>query len=187
MNYSPLRYPGGKAKLYDCVKSMIKNSEVDVSTYIEPFAGGAGIALALLLNNDVENIVINDINKGVYSFWRAVCEDTDSLIKLIINTPVNIENYKKQKESQKNFKKQNKYSVDYAFNTFYLNRASFSGILDGGPIGSYSQNGNYKLDARFNKDELISKIERISYKRKNMIVSIVLCKVFSNFLHKPVL
>lgn len=170
MNYSPLRYPGGKSKLYNVVKSLITSCNEEIVTYVEPFAGGAGIALGLLMNNDVENIVINDINKGVYSFWKAVCESSDDLIKLIVETPVDMDNYRKQKALQTKLKKENKYSVDYGFNTFYLNRANFSGILDAGPIGSYEQKGDYKLDARFNKDELISKIEKISQKKKNIKV-----------------
>ena len=171
MNYSPLRYPGGKSKLYNVVKYLIASCNEEIVTYVEPFAGGAGIALGLLMNNDVENIVINDINKGVYSFWKAVCESSDDLIQLIEETPVDMDNYRKQKDLQTKLKKENKYSVEYGFNTFYLNRANFSGILDAGPIGSYEQKGNYKLDARFNKDELISKIEKISRKKKNIKVS----------------
>ena len=60
-NISPLRYPGGKAKLYDYVKNIMRQNNLIGQTYVEPFAGGAGLALKLLINNDVKRIVINPI------------------------------------------------------------------------------------------------------------------------------
>ena len=47
---------------------------------MEPFAGGAGIALSLLIQKDVQQIVINDYDKAIYSFWRAIIEETDALL-----------------------------------------------------------------------------------------------------------
>lgn len=72
MYYSPLRYPGGKGKLASFMKTIIENTGHKGGMYIEPFAGGAGIALDLLLNNTVSEIVINDYDKGIYSFWKAI-------------------------------------------------------------------------------------------------------------------
>ena len=46
---SPLRYPGGKTKLYKYVKAIIEANDLIGETYIEPFAGGSGLALKLLL------------------------------------------------------------------------------------------------------------------------------------------
>jgi DNA adenine methylase len=66
--YSPLRYPGGKSKLYSFVKLMIQKNEIDNGVYMEPFVGGAGIALSLLIHKDVQKIVINDYDKAIYSF-----------------------------------------------------------------------------------------------------------------------
>ena len=62
MNYSPLRYPGGKAKITPLVNLLMESSGVKNGTYIEPFVGGAGVALTLLFNNKVDRIVINAIN-----------------------------------------------------------------------------------------------------------------------------
>ncbi len=105
MNFSPLRYPGGKSKLYDCVESIISGGNNTVDTYVEPFAGGASIALSLLLNGKVENIIINDLNKGIYSFWKSICTDTDKFLKLLDKTPIDLENYFIQKKNISNFKK----------------------------------------------------------------------------------
>lgn len=157
--YSPLRYPGGKSKISPLIKIIINKLKVPTITYIEPFAGGAGVALDLLLSNCVDKIIINDYDKAIYSFWRAIKESPEQIKELILSTPVNILEWKKQKEIYKNCSKS--YSVELAFSALYLNRTNRSGILTAGPIGGYSQNGNYKIDSRFNKYSLVEKINAI--------------------------
>ena len=95
---SPLRYPGGKSKLYGLVNSIISQYADMVDTYVEPFAGGADIALHLLENKRVKKIIINDINIGVYSFWDSICNRTDDFLKLLNDTEINIDNYQSQKQ-----------------------------------------------------------------------------------------
>ena len=169
MNSSPLRYPGGKAKIAPFIKMLIANTGNNHPVYIEPFAGGAGVAIELLLKDEVEEIVINDYDKAIYSFWRAVIKESDKLLDLIEKTPVNIEEWKKQKEIYLN--ESHKYSLDLAFATFFLNRTNRSGILKAGPIGGFDQTGNYLIDARYNKQELIQRIEKICSKKKRIKVT----------------
>lgn len=127
--------------------------------YVEPFAGGAGLAIELLLNGDVDSIIINDFDKSIYSFWSCILYDTNNFISLIENTPINIDEWEKQKEIYNNQLNYSKLEVGFA--TFYLNRTNRSGIIKGGPI-SRNDSGKYKLDCRFNKVDLINKIRRIS-------------------------
>jgi len=167
---SPLRYPGGKAKLYDCVKSYMVGCGDDIDTYIEPFAGGAGIAIAMLLNKDVKKIVINDLNVGIYSFWKAICESTEDFLRILFETEPNMETYLKQKDiytSQMNADNTS-YSIELGFATFFLNRTNYSGILDSGPIGGYSQHGKFNMTARYNKVDLANKIQEIAKLRANI-------------------
>ncbi len=168
MNYSPLRYPGGKSKLASLIYLIMQNTGNDCRTYIEPFAGGAGVALSLLLEDKVDRIVINDYDKAIYSFWRALKEDTSLLLKLVANTPLNVEEWRRQKEIYTNYN--HKYSVALGFAAFYLNRTNRSGVLNGGPIGGVAQNGNYLMDARYNRAELINRIERIAKRKKDISV-----------------
>jgi DNA adenine methylase len=168
LTYSPLRYPGGKSKLAPLIFLMIQNCPNDCHTYIEPFAGGAGIALTLLLENNVERIVINDFDKAIYSFWRAVKEDAGRLIELIRKTPISVDEWKHQKLIYTQYN--NKYSLELGFAAFYLNRTNRSGVLKGGPIGGLDQSGNYLIDARFNKDELIDRIEKIFKRKKDIFI-----------------
>ena len=146
----------------------MQNSENNCHTYIEPFAGGAGVALSLLLENKIDRIVINDYDKAIYSFWKAIKENTYELIKLIESTPVNVEEWKSQRGIYVN--KNRKYSVELAFATFFLNRTNRSGILDGGVIGGFDQTGKYLIDARYNKQELIHRIEMIAKRKKDINV-----------------
>ena len=76
-----------------------------------------------------------------------------------------IESWEIQKQIQK--VKHRHGLLKVGFSTFYLNRTNRSGILNAGIIGGQEQNGEWKMDARYNKKELISRIERIAqYKGK---------------------
>lgn len=167
LNPSPLRYPGGKNRLASFIGLAIRNMNIPDCTYIEPFAGGAGVALSLLLDGIVDKIVINDLDKAIYSFWRAVKQEPLKLIEKIETTPITIDEWYRQKQI---YTSSTKYSLDLAFATLFLNRTNRSGILTAGPIGGYSQSGEWKLDARFNREALIEKINKIAYKNKNIII-----------------
>ena len=156
---TPLRYPGGKARLSGYIKNIIKLNKLTGKNYIEPFAGGAGVALELLFSNVVDKIYLNDINIAVYSFWRSVLEKNDLFCEMINDTPINIEEWEKQQEIQK--KDNKKDYLKLGFSTFFLNRTNRSGIIKAGVIGGKSQSGIWKLDARFNKVDLIKRIKNI--------------------------
>lgn len=163
MNPSPLRYPGGKYKLYKYVEALVKENKC--TTYIEPFCGGTAIALELLVNNVVKKVIINDVDYTIFCFWDSVLNHTEEFILLIKNTNVTIQEWEIQKNIRNNLSDYN--SLEIGFSTFFLNRTNRSGIIDkAGPIGGKKQTGNYKIDCRFNKEKLIKQIEKIaSYKR----------------------
>jgi len=161
MNYSPLRYPGGKNKLSEFVTDVILMNDLQGGTYIEPFAGGANIAFHLLFGEYVQSVIINDIDRSIYSFWAATLHQTEALIKKIRDTSITIDEWNIQKNIQKN--KQDADTLDLAFSTFFLNRTNRSGIISsGGVIGGVEQLGAWKMDVRFNKSELIKRIEKIA-------------------------
>lgn len=78
--------------------------------------------------------------------------------------------WKKQKKVHAEI---DKYSpTEIGFATFFLNRTNRSGILKGGVIGGKNQTGNYKIDARFNKKDLLHRISRIAmYKGRISVLS----------------
>ena len=162
---TPLRYPGGKAKLAPWLSDLIHHNNIDGGHYIEPYAGGAGAALYLLMTETVEKIVVNDLDPAIYSFWWAVLYDTKWLINKINNTPINMDEWRFQKEVINNIPQASKSEIGFA--TFFLNRTNMSGIIKAGVIGGKDQNGVYKMDARYNKLNLIERIKSISsYKKR---------------------
>lgn len=166
--YSPLRYPGGKRKLANFIKDAIVQNGILGGTYIEPFAGGASVALHLLFNNYVEKVIINDIDRSIYSFWDCVLNDTKELCDRINDIDITVEEWEKQRIIQLN--KENAALIDLAFSTFFLNRTNRSGIIKGGIIGGKEQSGNWKIDARFNKANLIQRIEKIATSKDKISV-----------------
>lgn len=163
---SPLRYPGGKTKLYNKVSKIITENMLQGCTYVEPFVGGAGLAIKLLDNNIVNNLIINDFDYHIYCFWYCVIHHHSELIELINSTPITLV----ERELQKNiFNNTNKYSMlEVAFSTLFLNRTNRSGVLKAGPIGGQKQDGKYLLNCRFNKEKIIEKILHITQFRDNI-------------------
>ena len=163
---SPLRYPGGKTKLYPVIAPLILKTVDKNRTYVEPFAGGAGLALKLLLNGDVSNIVLNDIDENIYLFWKACLNNNDELCALVHSTVPSIAEWDKQREI---FLHPTEHSeVERAFATLYLNRCNISGVIFGGPIGGRKQEGKYLIDARYNAQGLIKKLRAIGEKRSQI-------------------
>ena len=164
MFYSPLRYPGGKGKLTSFMELMIDRLGHRGGTYIEPFAGGAGIAVELLLRGVVNRIVINDYDKGVWSFWKAVLTETDRFIEQIQTVPLTMDEWNIQREITLNCN--NKYSFELGFATFYMNRTNRSGIIKGGVIGGQDQAGDWTMGVRFNREDLVKRIISIAARKK---------------------
>lgn len=168
-HFSPLRYPGGKASLSNFIGELIKLNEIENCTYVEPFAGGAGAALNLLIHEKVDSIVINDFDRAIYSFWHSVLNETEKFINKVESIPITINEWRKQKEiyhcnSSPLFEK--------GFSAFFLNRTNKSGIITGGPIGGIKQKGRWKINARFNKEDLINRIYEIGlYKKRIKILN----------------
>jgi len=157
---SPLRYPGGKSCLLDVVSRILRENKLERGHYAEPYAGGSGLALALLYGGHVSDIHVNDLDPSIWSFWHCVLNQTDQFIAKVQKTEVTIDNWYKQRDIYRAQDQRNPLKLGFA--TFFLNRTNRSGIIKGaGVIGGLAQEGNYKLDCRFNKDDLIQRIRRI--------------------------
>ncbi|MBC6343128.1 DNA adenine methylase [Lactobacillus kimbladii] len=163
---SLLRYPGGKSQLTKFIKHLLDINNIH-ETYIEPFAGGFGLALNLLFDGSVKNVVLNDFDPSIYSLWYNILNNVDELIYKINTTNISIEEWHHQRDIHLEVK-DNPLSIDNAYSTLFLNRTNVSGIINGGPIGGINQQGKYKLDCRFKKKVLIDKATEIN-KRKDSI------------------
>ncbi|MFC3146270.1 DNA adenine methylase [Piscinibacterium candidicorallinum] len=160
---TPLRYPGGKSQLTPFVAELLRANGLSGGVYAEPYAGGAGLAWALLLSGQASEIWINDIDQGIFSFWHSVLNNTEQLCSRIEKTRITMQTWHTQREVMLS---NTGSRLDIGFATLFLNRTNRSGIISGGVIGGKNQDGNYKLDCRFNRDELIAKIRRIGSYRE---------------------
>lgn len=156
---SPLRYPGGKGKVANFIKLVFIENDLVGGEYVEPYAGGASVALSLLFEEYAGAVHINDINRSVYAFWTAVLVEPDELCRRITDVRVDMDQWYRQREVQATADPD---PLDLAFSTFFLNRCNRSGIIGGGVIGGQDQTGTWRIDARFNKADLTRRIQKIA-------------------------
>lgn len=99
-----------------------------------------------------------DVDPWVASFWQTVFFDTAWLVNKIRTASVTLKNWDKIKES-------NPITVrEQAWACFFLNRTSFSGILEKkvGPLGGRAQTSDYKIDCRFPRNTLVGRVRQIA-------------------------
>jgi len=181
---SPLRYPGGKGALASYWRELIVTNDLEGSKYVEIYAGGAGVAWPLLFEEYVSEVHINDIDIVIFSFWDTVLNHTETLCKTISDTRVDMAQWYKQKHINTHPSEHN--STDIGFSTFFLNRTNRSGIITGGVIGGKNQSGKWLLDARYNKHDLIGRIEEIAkYKHRITVTRQDAAEVIQSEITKP--
>ena len=174
-NFSPLRYPGGKAAIADVFISMLDANGISRNgVYCEPFAGGAGVALTLLMKQRINRIIINDIDPCVAAFWMAILDDTARFLDLLADVKVTMDEWFTcrhiYKSATRKMLKTRDSRLKLGFATFFLNRTNRSGILpNAGPIGGWNQQGRYKIDARFKKNVLAERITAIQSRRDSIV------------------
>ena len=168
-NASPLRYPGGKWRFAPFFERLIALNFEQPPVYIEPYAGGASLALSLLLSGKVSEVFLNDLDPAIHAFWHSILKQTDNFIELLNKTPVTPPEWRRQKKIYADGLAAGRLKLGFA--TFFLNRTNHSGILNGGMIGGKDQSGDWKVDARFNRSELLSRIKRIAICRDRIHLS----------------
>lgn len=166
---SPLRYPGGKNCIFPFVSRLFYENSLLGVAYAEPYAGGAGLALRLLFEEYVDRIYINDLDRSIHAFWASVLAHPDAFCSWIEDVDVSIDSWYKYKEIQTHAQSADLFEL--AKSTFFLNRTNVSGVIKGGVIGGYEQKGNYKIDVRFNKKDLIERIHKIANFKSRISVS----------------
>lgn len=146
--------------MLDLTAAIIRENSLRCGHYAEPFAGGCGLALSLLYGGHVAEIHLNDLDRSIWSFWHSVLKDTEAFVAKVQSTPVTIEEWHLQREIHR---ANNADPLALGFSAFFLNRTNRSGIIKGGgAIGGLDQTGNYKIDCRFNVDDLVKRIRRVA-------------------------
>lgn len=155
---SPLRYPGSKRRLVPYVVRTLEMNDLQPKLLVEPFAGGASVALQLMADGHVEKIGLSERDPLLASFWETVFFDSGWFMDCIQEMEVSVEKWKEYKAAEPKTRR------DRAAKCIFLNRTSFSGILtsSAGPIGGWTQESKYKIDCRFYRETIIDRIEKIA-------------------------
>ncbi len=189
ITYTPMRFPGGKSKIYPLVDRIISENGLENCVYSEAFCGGAGLAIKMLIKGKVSKIVLNDADPAIYSIWDSILNHSEELCNFVNTIDLTIDEWKHQRLVYTNA---NSPSFELGKAAFFLNRTNRSGMLEGGVIGGQSQAGRYKMDARFNRKNLIQKIEAIAalaskIELHNLDVSDFLINVANDFPNESLL
>lgn len=171
---SPLRYPGAKSGLATVITDLVGRATTKLGTpelFVEPFAGGASTALRLAGLGAVKRVLLADADPLVTRFWQVAAADTDWLIDRMWAEPVTLDRW----NYWRTWTPARQHDRDIAVKCLFLNRTTFSGILHGraGPIGGRKQESMYKIDCRFNKEGLESRLRFIGdLYRSNRLVDV---------------
>lgn len=159
---SQLRYPGSKRKLLPAIRTLVASQPARVELLVEPFCGGASIALGLLAGDAVDRVILGDADELVGAFWQAATCHTGELVEAMRAEPVTLQRWDYWRSAQPDT------LLGRALKCLFLNRTSFSGIIGGnaGPIGGRSQ-GSYRIDCRFDKDTVATRLETIGRLRRD--------------------
>lgn len=157
---TPLRYPGGKQRLAPFVVEILERNDAIGWNYVEPYAGGAGVAMELLLARRVRHVYLNDSSPHIYAFWTSLLSNPNAFCDRILRASLTLDAWKRHREVVRN---PSEHHLDeLGFSTFFLNRCNRSGVLTAGVIGGQAQDGEWRIDARFPRNELIKRIEAIA-------------------------
>jgi len=157
---SPMRYPGSKAIIADYIGEILVRNHMHGATYVEPFCGGGSVALDLLYNERVSQIILNDLDYRLFSFWDSILNKPEEFCAQLARTPVTMEERENQMEI---YRHPDQYSAFYVgFATFFLNKVNRSGILTGGPIGGTEQSGPWKITTKFGKQYFYRVIQKFA-------------------------
>ncbi len=179
---SPLRYPGGKTIYAKMISHVIDNNDLSNCTFVEAFAGGAGAAITLLLSEKIKSIFLNDLDPSIYSFWYSIIYNTDDFLRLMYQTPITVDEWRKQRDI---YRAKPDDHLQLGFATFFLNRCNRSGVILANPIGGLEQKGKYKIDERYKKEKLEVKIRAISDRKDSIkIYNLDACKFIEELKQK---
>jgi len=151
----------------ELIAEILRANDLSYGHYAEPYAGGCGLALELLFGSHVAEIHLNDIDPAVWAFWHCVLNETGKLVELINETPVTIDEWRRQRKIVRGEARAS--TLRLAFAAFFMNRTNRSGVIkSAGVIGGLDQLGAYKIDCRFNREQLSRRIMRIAKYREQI-------------------
>jgi DNA adenine methylase len=169
---SPLRYPGGKARMAPFLGEMFAQqvAAMDVEIWLEPFAGGAGAGLSMLEADAVGEVWLTEKNPAIAAMWRAVLGEGEALAARVETTAPDMALWGWARETVAAAGEQEVPDLDLGFAALVINRCSRSGIVTSrvGPIGGKSQDGRWTLASRWNGAALAERIRHLATLRRSI-------------------
>ena len=159
---NPLRYPGSKASFSSSVGAFVTACGYTGFEIVEPFAGSASVSIDLVSSGICSKATLIERDPLLYAFWHAVFFDTQRLCNKIKELSVNLATWHELRPLLTIKSPDEHELLDLAVAGLFFNRTNFSGVLHAGPIGGQQQKSAYKINCRFNKDDLIVRIRAIS-------------------------
>ena len=167
---SPLRYPGGKSVLANLLGKFKTLNNLNKHSIAEPYAGGGGASLTLLYLEYAKDIFVNDADSGIFAFWWSITRHSERFVNTIDSIEVTLEEWYRQRDIYRRNSGVPRFSRGFA--TFFLNRCNRSGIIvNGGPIGGLEQKGKWRIDARFNKEDLKRRCAKVAEYKERIVTS----------------
>ena len=167
---TPFRYPGSKSSFTGIVKEYVLHNGLKGCKVVEPYAGSAAVTLALVSEGVCSSGVIVERDPLIYSFWKVAFSNPEALIRRIEGSEATLSTWHELRPLLSYKEPNNGDLVEMAFAALFFNRTNFSGVLHSGPIGGQDQSSAYKIDCRFNRKELLLKIQKFSAVSKKIEV-----------------
>ena len=137
---SPLRYPGGKAKVLDAILERFPEQFLE---FREPFVGGGSVFLAVRQKFPNVPVWINDLNLDLISFWRTVQINCVALTTEVRRIKETEQDGKDLYEGFRSSLASDLTEFERAVRFFVLNRITFSGTVDSGGYSEQSFHGRF--------------------------------------------
>ncbi|WP_088834499.1 DNA adenine methylase [Paenibacillus tyrfis] len=175
---SPLRYPGGKSKVIPYINSLLQPGAT--RTFVGAYAGGASVELALLMADIVDELVLNDLDFGIYAlFWTIKHAPYELIDRINSEIPTHADFFACQTILKSDYASCTIFEAAWA--QLLVNRLAYSGIYKANPLGG--RNGSKReLLSRWNPDELCKRIRLIhSVSDRITLFNMDACKLIEEY------
>ena len=146
------RYPGGKSYFADQLLVKMGDNFKNAEYFCDLFVGGGSVSMAAAFADRQKKIVMNDLNTWMSSFWDCLNDpqDCNYLLQLIHSHKPTMETFNALREKQLRDSIDGggwpRTKADRAFCAVFFNRTTFSGKMDGPPIGGWKQKSSENPD-----------------------------------------
>ena len=147
------RFPGAKTKLLPLLRPYIDKLVDGRKSFHDVFVGGGAVLLDTARRYPGLKLYANDADAGLVAFWKIVGgKSVEPLCDRICSTKPSLALFRAMRESKPTT------PDELAFRFYFLNRTTFSGLSQSGPVGGKEQRSQYKVDERWLPEKSVREI-----------------------------